>query len=326
MTVPAHSGPDTPSDPDLFLLAMDHRASLASQVYHLTGDPTPVDAERIAAGKLMIFQGLLAALDGTYQAGKTPYGRADRACAGVLVDERYGAEVARQAKAAGLRLAMPAERSGQAWFTLEYGTIDERVWLDHVEEFEPDYVKVLVRDNPGFDGDDRRGQMDRLAVLSRTLREVHRTLIIELLVPATDEQKAKAGDRYDADLRPELTERVIRDMQSADVEPDIWKIEGLETADAARAVVATARAGDRGQVRCIVLGRDAPAERLDHWLTVAAGVDGFHGFAIGRSIWEQPLAGHLAGKLDAAQLTDQVATNYLHYAHVYRAAEEAARG
>jgi myo-inositol catabolism protein IolC len=314
MTLPATPAPDA-SDPDLFLLAMDHRASLASQVYHLTGDPSPADAERIAAGKLLIYQGLLAALDRG----------ADRACAGVLVDERYGAEVAIQARAAGLRLAMPVERSGQDWFTLEYGAIDERVWLDHVQRFEPDYVKVLVRDNPDFDANDRRGQQDRLAVVSRTLREVGRTLIVELLVPATPEQKAKAGASYDARLRPELTERVIRDMRSAGVEPDIWKIEGLETVDAARAVVATTKDGGRDEVRCIVLGRDAPAERLDHWLSVAAGVDGFHGFAIGRSIWERPLAEYLAGRLDAAGLTGQVATSYLHYAHTYRAAEERAR-
>jgi myo-inositol catabolism protein IolC len=298
-------------DPDLFLLAMDHRASLVSQVYHLPGEPSPTEAKQIAAGKLLIFQGLLAAIDRG----------ADRACAGVLVDERYGTEVALQARAAGLRLAMPAERSGQDWFTLEYGTIGERTWLDHVERFDPDYVKVLVRDNPDFDADERRGQRDRLAVVSRTLREVGRTFIIELLIPATPEQKAKLGDDYDAELRPELTERVIGEMQSADVEPDIWKIEGLETVADARAVVATTRQGGRDHVRCIVLGRDAPADRLDHWLSVAAGVDGFHGFAIGRSIWEHPLAEHLADRLDAAQLIDQVATNYLHYAHTYRAAE-----
>jgi myo-inositol catabolism protein IolC len=304
------SAPATP-DPDLFLLAMDHRASLASQVYHLTGEPTEADAAHIAAGKLLVFQGLLAALDQG----------ADRAKAGVLVDERYGAEVARRARDAGLRLAMPIERSGQDWFTLEYGAVGERTWLDHLVRFDPDYVKVLVRDNPDFAAGDRRGQQDRLALASAALREAGRTLIVELLVPATADQKAKAGDDYDAKLRPGLTEQVIREMEAAGVEPDIWKIEGLETAEDARAVVATTRAGGRDRVRCIVLGRDAPAERLDHWLRIAAGVEGFHGFAIGRSIWEKPLAGHLAGNLTENQLVDQVAANYLHYAHSYAAAE-----
>jgi myo-inositol catabolism protein IolC len=302
----------TPADahPDLYLLAMDHRASLASQVYHISGDPTPVDASRIAAGKVLIFRGLLAALDRG----------APRAQAGVLVDERYGAEVALQARAAGLRLAMPAERSGQDWFTLEYGTVSERTWLEHVERFDPDYVKVLVRDNPDFDRTERRGQQDRLAVVSRTLREAGRTLIVELLVPATAEQKASAGDDYDADVRPGLTEQVIREFQETGVEPDIWKIEGLETADAARDVVGVAQGGGRSAVRCIVLGRDAPAARLDHWLGIAARTEGFEGFAIGRSIWEEPLAGHLAGTVSEEQLVDQVATNYLHYVHSYRAA------
>jgi myo-inositol catabolism protein IolC len=156
-------------------------------------------------------------------------------------------------------------------------------------------------------------------VVSRTLRETGRTLILELLVPATPKQRASLGDDYDAELRPELTERVIREMQWAGVEPDIWKIEGLETAEAAAAVVATTRRAGRDAVRCIVLGRDAPADRLDHWLSVAAGTAGFVGFAIGRSIWERPLAGHLAGKLSDEQLIGQVAESYLHYVKTYQA-------
>jgi myo-inositol catabolism protein IolC len=143
-------------------------------------------------------------------------------------------------------------------------------------------------------------------------------------VPATTVQLDRFDGHqrdYDPNLRPALVVETIRALQAGDVEPDIWKIEGLETAQAAGAVVATARSGGRGRVRCIVLGRDAPAERLDHWLEIAASTSGFHGFAIGRSIWEDPLAGHLAGQLTEEQLIDQVADRYLHYVHSYRAAE-----
>lgn len=299
-------------DADLFLLAMDHRHSLAKDVYGIGGTVTPADAERIAAGKELIFRGLLAALDRG----------AERSVTGVLVDERYGAEVAARARAAGLRLAMPIEASGHDWFTLEYGDLGQRTWLEHVERFSPDYVKVLVRDNPDFAAGDRRAQMDDLAVVSRTLREAGRTFLVELLVPATADQAGRLGARYDADLRPDLTVQVITEMQQAGVEPGIWKIEGLETAAAAARVVAAAQQGGRGDVRCIVLGRDAPAERLDHWLEIAAPTPGFEGFAIGRSIWEEPLAGHLAGQLGADQLTGRVADNYLHYVGTYRAAEQ----
>jgi len=303
MTTPSGPGPD------LFLLAMDHRHSLAKDVYRISGEVTPADAERIAAGKELIFQGLLTALERG----------AERPVTGVLVDERYGAAVATQARAAGLRLAMPIEASGHDFFTLEYGRLGERTWLEHVEKFSPDYVKVLVRDNPGFDARARRQQQEDLAAVSRALRDAGRTFLVELLVPALADQ---AGADYDADVRPGLTDQVITEMQQAGVEPDIWKIEGLETRAAATAVVATTQQGGRDDVRCIVLGRDAPAERLDHWLDVAAAVAGFEGFAIGRSIWEEPLAGHLAGKVSADQLAGQVADNYLHYVTTYRAAQQ----
>ena len=108
----------------------------------------------------------------------------------------------------------------------------------------------------------------------------------------------------------------MTEFQEHSVEPTIWKIEGLETTEAAEQVVATAQQGARDEVRCIVLGRDAPSERLDHWLSIAAPVDGFIGFAIGRSIWEQPLRDHLAGGSED-DFVAAVAKNYTHYCEVY---------
>jgi myo-inositol catabolism protein IolC len=293
---------------ELFLLAMDHRDSLEHDVYGITGDPDAADVARLQQGKLLIFQGLLAAIEGG----------ADAAAAGVLVDERFGAEVARRARQHHVDLAMPIERSGQKLFTLEYG--DD--WLEHVADFDPDQVKVLVRDNPDDDPAGRAKQFKDLAVVSWALKEAARSFIVELLVPATAAQLAQVGAdalRYDRELRPALTTAVIADFQSHGVEPTLWKIEGLETADAAAQVVAAARQGGRDEVRCIVLGRDAPADRLDHWLAIAAATDGFVGFAIGRSIWEQPLRDHVAGGSEA-DFVAAVARNYSHFASVYAAA------
>ena len=294
----------------LLILAMDHRESLGRVIYGVTGEPSAATKQRISAGKKLVYAGLTAALA---RGG-------DKATTGVLVDERYGAEVARAAKAAGLTLAMPIERSGQHWFMLEYGALNESAWLDHIAEFDPHYSKVLVRDNPEFDMQKRRQQQADLAKASAALRANKRKLILELLVPPSDAQHKALDKRYDLELRPELTERVIRELQAAGVEPDIWKIEGLDRAEDAARMVAVTQAGGRSDVRCIVLGRDAPAVDLDRWLRVAAGVPGFRGFAIGRSIWEQPLMDTVAGKIDDKAAIDIIATRYLHFVKTYREA------
>jgi myo-inositol catabolism protein IolC len=286
----------------LYLLAMDHRESLAATVYKIKGDPNPAEAKQIAAGKELVYQGLLMALDGS-----------SPSAAAVLVDERYGEQVARQANAAGITLAMPIEKSGQEWFTLEYGTLGEGIWMEHVEAFDPRYVKILVRDNPTFDVRARRRQMDDLATVSQVLTDAGRDLLLELLVPATPAQESAT---YDDDLRPELTVRVIGEMQAAGVEPAIWKIEGLNASTDAARVQATARQGGRNNVQCIVLGRDAPPEDLDHWLRAAAPA-GYLGFAIGRSIWQEPLQAFLAEEIGEQEVVAEVANNYLHYVGVY---------
>jgi myo-inositol catabolism protein IolC len=222
-----------------------------------------------------------------------------------------------EAHADGRVLAYPVEKSGQKLFDLEYG--DET--SEHLRRWDPDYVKVLVRMNPADDPDDTQAQLDKLARLSGSLHDAGLPFLFELLVPASDEQLASVGGdstAYDRDVRPGLVVQVMEAVQAAGVEPTLWKIEGLETSEAAQQIVAGARAGGR-DADCIVLGRDAPQDKLDHWLEVAAGVDGFVGFAIGRSIWKEPLQQYLTDG-DEATFLETVGQKYLHYAGTYLAA------
>ena len=121
-----------------------------------------------------------------------------------------------------------------------------------------------------------------------------RKFLFELLVPAEEAQlQAVDGDtdRYDAELRPELMRRTIAAIQDAKIEVDIWKIEGVDERSDCEMLVAQARTGGRDGVVCVVLGRGADDAKVDQWLQAAAPVDGFVGFAIGRSIWWEPLEG-----------------------------------
>jgi myo-inositol catabolism protein IolC len=320
----------------LLILAMDHRASFGKSLFGVRDDqPDAGQVAAMQAAKRLIYSGLARTR------AQLPGGRA-----GVLVDERYGQQVIEAAHSDGVVLAIPVEHSGRDWFELEWGGD----WLEHVRSNRPDFAKVLVRDNPAFPAAQRTQQLRALRQVSDALGKLGVPLLYELLVPATDEQRAAASkaaaggaaagaaggeaaaggtaadgaaDAYDRDLRPDLVIQVIADNQAAGVEPAIWKVEGLETTEAARAVVAQMRAGGRGDVRAIVLGRDAPAARLDHWLTVAAPIDGFVGFAIGRSIWEDPIAEHNRGTADEDETVGQIAARYLEFARQYWAASSA---
>ena len=245
---------------------------------------------------------------------------ADPAVTGVLVDEQFGSTVPEEARAAGLKLAMPAERSGQPYFDFQYG----EDFPAHIERFDPDFTKVLVRYNPDGDAEANLDQREKLLRLSDWLHGHDRRFLFELLVPAEEHQLEQVGgdtDRYDAELRPELMRRAIEELQAGGVEADIWKIEGVEERADDAMLVAQAREGGRDEVSCVVLGRGADDAKVDHWLTQAAPVDGFIGFAIGRSIWWDPLKAYVDGKIERAAGARRIAENYLRFISVYERAK-----
>jgi myo-inositol catabolism protein IolC len=291
----------------LYILAFDHRGSFQKKMFGIQGDPTPEETERIADAKRLIFEGMLAAVREGAEAGAT----------GVLVDEQFGSNIPEQAREHSLKLAMPVEKSGQDEFDFEYG--DD--FAAHIEKFNPDFSKVLVRYNPDGDADLNKDQLERLKRLADWLHETDRKFLFELLVPATDEQLASVGgdtDRYDAELRPELMRRAIEDTQNFGVEVDVWKIEGVDEQRDAAMLAEQARSGrGREGVTCVLLGRGASTEKVEQWLREAAPVEGFIGFAIGRSIWWDALAAFLNDGLDREAAAEQIAKNYLHFINVY---------
>jgi len=293
----------------LYLLAFDHRESFQEGLFGIHGMPSAEQAARIRESKEIAYEGLQRAIDKGVP----------REDAGLLVDERFGAEVARKTKAEGIRLAMPVEKSGQAEFQFEFG--DD--FAEHIEAFEPDFAKVLVRYNPEAQTDINQAQLSKLRRLSDWLHEHGRRFLFELLVPAEQVHMDRVGgsrDRYDREIRPDLVIRTIAEAQVAGVEPDIWKVEGLDRQEDCVRVAQAARAGGRDRVACIVLGRGASEERVAEWLRQAAGVDGFKGFAIGRTIWWNALATWLAGEMPAGDTAELIAANYRRMVSVYQAA------
>lgn len=291
----------------LFFLAFDHRESLAREVLG-PSRTDPDSAERVKDVKRVVFEGLLVA---------AASGELERGEVALLTDEQYGSEIARRARERGMPVAIAVERSGQEVFQFEYGDGFEA----HIERADADFSKALVRFNPDGDSIANQLQLDRLKVLGDSLRQRGRGFLFELLVPPTGAQLAAAGDMhtYEIQIRPGLIETAMTRIQAHGIEPDVWKVEGIDSPAGAARVVGRARAEERwADVSCIVLGAGAPDERVRSWLEVAARTDGYAGFAIGRSIWREPLLGYLRGDLDREDVSGEVARRYLEFVRVYK--------
>ena len=302
-------------DGKLYILAFDHRGSFQKKMFGIQGDPTPEETETIADAKRLIFEGMELAV----QRG------VDAAATGVLVDEQFGSDIPKRAKEEHLVLAMPVEKSGQDEFDFQYGAD----FGEHIAAHDVDFAKVLVRYNPEGDAEMNERQLGRLKELADWLHANDGKFLFELLVPAEEAQLASVdgdGDRYDAELRPALMKQAIKDIQDFGVEVDVWKIEGVDAREDAEALAQQTRSGDgRDGVVCVLLGRGASDDKVDHWLRQAAPVEGFVGFAIGRSIWWDALKGFLDGSLERSAAAEKIADNYLRFVQVYDDAESSAR-
>jgi myo-inositol catabolism protein IolC len=297
-------------DKPLYVLPFDHRGTFQKNMFGWTGTLTAEQAAQITAMKSAIYDGLQAALaDGV-----------PRATAGILVDEQFGADILRDASKRGFVTACPAEKSGQDEFDFEYGENYDQ----HIQSFRPTFCKVLVRYNPEADQVMNRRQAERLKRLSEYLHSGGPSkFMFELLVPATPAQLQRSGGdkkEYDRGLRPELMVQAIADLQAAGIEPDVWKIEGIDRPEDCARVVAAVRRGGRDGVGCIVLGRGEDDAKVRQWLTTAAAVPGFIGFAVGRTSFWGPLTDWKEGRIARDAAVSEIARRYREWVDIFEAA------
>ena len=301
-------------DKALYLLPFDHRQSYVSGIFDFTPPLSAQQRDEIRDSKQLIYEGFLQALESGVPSGS----------AGILVDEEFGADILRDARRRGIITAVSTEQSGTDEFELEYGAD----YASHIEAFEPAFAKVLVRYNPEGDVALNLRQRGRLKQLSEYCRRSSRRFMFELLVPATDEQLARSGGdqaSYDRHIRPLLMCEAIRAFQNDGVEPDVWKVEGVTRREDNTRIVETARRDGRSAVSCIVLGRGADEAQIRRWLTEAASVDGFIGFAVGRTTFWDAVAGYRAQRLARAAATAQIAERLREWVELFEQVRRARR-
>lgn len=290
----------------LYLLPFDHRHSYTTGMFHFTPPLTAEQRAAVSASKRVIYDGFQAAVE-----RGLPKDRA-----GILVDEEFGAAILRDASQHGYVTALSTESSGSDEFEFEYGA----AFAEHIQAFAPTFAKVLVRYNPEGDAALNQRQTARLEQLSGYCRGAGQLFLFELLVPATPAQLARVNGQtaaYDLQLRPDLMISAIEALQDAGVEPDIWKVEGLDRREDCERIVTVARRNRRSHVDCIVLGRGADENKVKMWLTTAASVPGFIGFAVGRTTWWDPVADWLAHRVTREQAVSRIAGRYQEWATIF---------
>ena len=114
--------------------------------------------------------------------------------------------------------------------------------------------------------------------------------------------------------------QAIQQLQDAGVEADVWKIEGLDRREDCEKIVAAARRGGRDKVGCIVLGRGEDDKKVREWLTTAAHVPGFIGFAVGRTTFWDPLVDYRAKKITREAAVKEIARRYREWVDLFEKA------
>ena len=291
----------------LYILPFDHRATFQTNLFGWTGRVTDARTAQIAASKQVIYDGFKAAL-----AAGVP-----KENAGILVDEQFGAAILRDASENNYLTSCPVEKSGLDEFDFEYG----EDFASHIDLFEPTFCKVLVRYNPEGDSLLNRRQSARLKRLSEYLSARNKSrFMFELLVPPEPAQLERVGGdkkMWDAKIRPRLMIKAIEELQDAQVEADVWKIEGLDFEEDCEEIVRAARRGGRDNVSCIVLGRGEDEKKVRDWLATAARVEGFTGFAVGRTVFWDALVNWRAKKLTREAAVAEIARRFEEFVDIF---------
>jgi 5-dehydro-2-deoxygluconokinase len=303
-------------DKPLYILAFDHRdLILAKSVPDHMQDMLTAEQKseielarsELLLAKHIVYRGFEAALGAGVAKDK----------AGILVDELFGADIIGKAEAQGYTIACPAEKSGQAEFEFEYGEDFAR----HIETLHPAFCKVLIRYNPEGDQELNRRQAASLKRLSDYLHTDRRSLfLLELWVPPERAQITELkGDRkaYDLELRPRLQTEAIQQLQDAQVEPDVWAVEGLDSHENCEKVLLAARTNGRDKVGCLILCESLDQEKVRERLNIAAGVTGFNGFAVGRTIFSDPLTRWAARKITKQAAAAEIGQSYREFVNIF---------
>ncbi len=298
---------------NLYILPFDHRSTFMNGMFGISGrEPTNDETHQIKELKNIIYNAFKKAIEKDIK----------KEDAAILVDEQFGEEILKDAALSSITTILTTEKSGQKEFDFEYGND----FGEHIKKMNPAFAKALVRYNPSDDQILKIRQQERLKILSDFCHKNGYKFLIEVLIDPTEDQLKKAqGDKsiYNRDIRPSLALAVVGEFQDGGVEPDVWKMEGMENSKDYEALVAQIRKNGRDGVGVVVLGGGEDAGMVDKWIFEGGKVNGIIGFAVGRTVFWQALEDFRKGEISREQVISQIAENFIHFHDVFMKGREA---
>jgi hypothetical protein len=228
---------------------------------------------------------------------------------GYLVDEEYGSQAAIETKARGLTLAMPVEASRTPEMVLQYG--DD--FPEHIEKFNPDVVKTLIFHSPSDDPERKERQIRLLKRIQDWCQKNQYDYMVEIII--NQSENSTRSRVLETGLFPELR-LTMAELSSAGIAPEIWKIEGLDSEDHTKQI-GELKIFEEFNAKLIVLGSGASLVDVSTWVGNAAKAPNYTGFAVGRSVWQEPIGKYLNSTINAREMITQVARNFRSLVNTY---------
>jgi 5-dehydro-2-deoxygluconokinase len=210
---------------------------------------------------------------------------------GMLLDEKHGRKAMYEfAKHSFQWIGRPVEQPGSRPLRFEFS---QDIGSQLVEWPVTHCIKALCFYHPDDPEALKVEQQQKLLTLFEASRRVGRELMIEII----------AGQHGSLDDR--TLPRAMGELYALGIKPDWWKLEPQDSPAAWRAIEATIQANDPYCRGIVMLGLDAPSERLEVAFRATSGIPAVKGFAVGRTLFAHAAEGWLAGRMsDAAAISD----------------------
>ena len=262
---------------DLAILAFDHRKQMKEIC-----DATNSEHSVIPHLKSIIYE--------AFQKVTPPSGIST----GVLLDDTYGQDNLNDLTGNDFWIARPVELPGS--YPIEFEgemSIGSRLasWpTEHI-------IKCLVFYHPLDSEELKKAQLDKVLSLYNSCASTGHELLLEIILPPQQDKNGK----YIADS--------VREFYEYGIYPDWWKLEpqSKETWQELERLIISNDPHCRG---IVILGLNKPIESFKQEFSSNKDCSLVKGFAIGRTVFYQPLLDYLEKKIDKDTCVRQIAANY----------------